>query len=105
MVIAQNFNAEHLKIFTDCERAAQLLNKPDQAEPLIEKTVVLCRDLSHVFQRMKVQSCPRKLNQAADKLTKDGRKNSRDFNVTKPIPNPPSYILNIYWDDFVLSLN
>lgn len=104
LVIAQEFNVGHLKIFTDCARAAYLLNRTDQVEPLIEKNVALCRDLSRAFQRMKVQLCPRKLNQAADKLAKDGRKNSRELNVTKMIPTPPSYILNI-WDDFVLRLS
>ena len=43
---------------------------------------------------------PRKLNQVADRLAKEGRKDNLDVNVTRLIPNPPSYILNL-WDEFV----
>ena len=96
-------NITHLDIFTDCIKATHLIHKPETSNPILDHIAMLCRDHSHVFQEIKIQFCPRKLTQAADKLARQGRREGVEMNVTRCIPNPPSYLLNI-WEEFVLRL-
>lgn len=56
-----------------------------------------------MFPRDEGPILPRKLNQVADKMAKERRKDNLEMNVTRIIPSPPSYIMNL-WDDFVLRL-
>ena len=100
---AKDRNVNHLDTFTDCIKATHLIHKSEISNPILDHIAMLCRDHNHVFQEMKIQFCPRKLTQAADKLARKGRKEGIEMNVTRCIPNPPSYLLNI-WEDFVLRL-
>lgn len=95
--------ATHLHIFSDCSKAVELLNQQKQNSPILDYVLMQCRERRKCFQETKVQYCPWKYNVVPDKLAKEGRKSDLEFNVTRLLPTPPSYILDL-WDKFVLGL-
>ena len=90
---AKDQELAHIDIFTDCIKATQLIHNPKESNPVIDNVAMLCRDQNHAFQEMKIQFCPRKLTQVAEKLARQGRREEIEMNVTRNIPNPPV----IFW--------